>query len=79
MRGGDGCYPGCQLEPGWRCPQAGAPCVPQYGDGKKVGSEQCDDGNTSPGDGCSDVCRAETGFACPTSASPAIGRAAATA
>ena len=27
------------------------------GDGKKEGSEECDDGNTLSGDGCSSACR----------------------
>lgn len=38
--------------------------VPICGDGIVNGTEQCDDGNTTPGDGCSASCRLEPGFAC---------------
>src|SRR5205085_2911646 len=34
------------------------------GDGKVGGSEECDDGNTTPGDGCDASCKAEAGPAC---------------
>jgi cysteine-rich repeat protein len=36
------------------------------GDGKvdEDGSEECEDGNTSPGDGCSSKCGVETGYEC---------------
>ncbi|HXN33968.1 MAG TPA: DUF4215 domain-containing protein, partial [Polyangiaceae bacterium] len=37
------------------------------GDGVINGTEQCDDGNTTPADGCSASCRLEPGFACVTS------------
>lgn len=58
--GGDGCAADCkQVEPGWRCPQPGGPCVPVCGDGVIVGGETCDDGNTVGGDGCSAFCIAE--------------------
>ncbi len=50
--GGDGCGPGCTIEEGFNCPQAGA-CVPRCGDGVLVGGEACDDGNSDAGDGCS--------------------------
>ncbi len=36
------------------------------GDGVINGTEQCDDGNTTPADGCSASCRLEPGFACMT-------------
>jgi cysteine-rich repeat protein len=35
------------------------------GNGKKEGSEGCDDGNTVGSDGCTANCRIETGYACP--------------
>jgi fibro-slime domain-containing protein len=38
------------------------------GDGVINGTEQCDDGNTTPNDGCSAACRLEPGFACVTQA-----------
>jgi fibro-slime domain-containing protein len=41
-----------------------APPVAICGDGIINGTEQCDDGNTTPGDGCSASCRLEPGFAC---------------
>jgi fibro-slime domain-containing protein len=38
-----GCSATCQLEPGYQCPFAGAPCVPVCGDGILVPpAEQCD-------------------------------------
>lgn len=38
-----GCSASCQLEPGYQCPFAGAPCVPVCGDGILVApAEQCD-------------------------------------
>ena len=37
-------------------------CNPQCGDGRRVGSEACDDQNTSNGDGWSSTCTIETGF-----------------
>jgi len=33
--------------------------TPICGDGKKTGSEECDDGNTTEGDGCSPTCKNE--------------------
>ena len=37
-----------------------APTLTQIcGDGKREGSEQCDDGNNAPGDSCSETCRTE--------------------
>lgn len=60
---GDGCSPACAAEDGWVCPHqpAGTPCHPDCGDGKRVGSEACDDGNEGgtpigPEDGCSADC-----------------------
>lgn len=34
------------------------------GDGMRIASEQCDDGNTANGDGCSNACRIDNGFTC---------------
>ncbi len=55
---------GCFVEPGWECPGAGEACRPVCGDGRRVGGETCDDGNTEAGDGCSSECQVETGWAC---------------
>jgi fibro-slime domain-containing protein len=38
---------------------------PVCGDGIVEGTEQCDDGNTTPGDGCNGVCMIEPGYTCP--------------
>jgi cysteine-rich repeat protein len=44
-----GCSDSCQLEPGYQCPFAGAPCVPVCGDGIVVKpAEQCDPGSKVP-------------------------------
>jgi fibro-slime domain-containing protein len=64
---GDGCSATCQLEDGYACgPDAwhlGTPATQCYqttcGDGRKEGSEQCDDGNLRPFDGCSPTCTNE--------------------
>ena len=37
-------------------------CKEIWGDGVKIGSEQCDDGNLVNGDGCSSICKIESGF-----------------
>jgi len=81
---GDGCSADCTLESrptsvpeGWTCTSlAGAMgCVGPTtcattvcGNGKKEGSEQCDDGNTVMGDGCSPFCRLEP--VCPPMGGP---------
>jgi fibro-slime domain-containing protein len=59
---GDGCSPGCKLEPD--C-SAGA-CKSTCGDGLILASdnEECDDGNKRDGDGCSAACKLEMGFKC---------------
>jgi cysteine-rich repeat protein len=41
------------------------------GDGKRDGSEACDDGNIASGDGCTPACTGEMGFSC-TSSNPSI-------
>ena len=64
---GDGCGSTCQLEPGFACgPDPWHPTAPSTecyptvcGDGHKEGTEQCDDGNTTPFDGCSPTCTNE--------------------
>ncbi len=69
---GDGCSELCTVEPGYTCVAAPAEssghvadrCVNSCGDGRKSGSEHCDDGNRAAGDGCSEVCRVEEGWAC---------------
>jgi fibro-slime domain-containing protein len=59
---GDGCSPGCRLEPD--C-SAGA-CRSLCGDGLILtgDAEECDDGNDRAGDGCSPDCTVESGFVC---------------
>lgn len=59
---GDGCSPGCMLEPS--CEDG--VCHSQCGDGMRLAGddEECDDGNTLSGDGCSDTCLIEEGFTC---------------
>ncbi len=59
---GDGCSPGCRLEPD--C--SGGECRSRCGDGLILAgdAEECDDGNDRPGDGCSADCKIETGFSC---------------
>ena len=64
--GGDGCSGTCQIEPNWKCPTAGSPCVSTIvcGDGIREPGEECDDGNTTNGDGCSSTCQVESGWYC---------------
>jgi fibro-slime domain-containing protein len=59
---GDGCSPGCRLEPD--CSQGD--CHSRCGDGLILAGddEQCDDGNDLSGDGCSADCQIEAGFEC---------------
>lgn len=68
---GDGCDGECQLEPGFKCESAGAPCEAALcGDGIREGLEQCDDGALAQdgitpvpdhqlGDGCTPLCTRE--------------------
>jgi large repetitive protein len=54
---GNGCSSTCTIEPGYECNTALNPdsCTTICGDGKKVGNESCDDGNTTQTtyfDGC---------------------------
>jgi fibro-slime domain-containing protein len=39
------------------------------------GTEQCDDGNTTPGDGCSAGCQIEADYLCPTPGQPCVSNA----
>ncbi len=59
---GDGCSPGCVLEPD--CSQGA--CVSLCGDGLILAGdeEECDDGNSVGGDGCDEACQIEKGFSC---------------
>ena len=42
---------------GWVLPKVNGTCSTLCGDGYKVGTEQCDDGNTNDHDGCSSTCQ----------------------
>jgi fibro-slime domain-containing protein len=60
-----GCSQSCTPEP--RCRDSNGTtraCTSTCGDGMRLGSEQCDDGNLSNGDGCSTLCATESGFTC---------------
>ncbi len=62
-----GCSDTCQLEPGYKCPFAGAPCVPVCGDGILVQpAEQCDPGAkiANVATACSADCSVKPGWAC---------------
>ena len=68
---GNSTYPGCsdtcQLEKGYQCPFAGAPCVPVCGDGIVVKpAEQCDPGSKSAAvaQACNADCSVKPGWAC---------------
>jgi len=52
------------------CKAATTPAI-VCGDGKKEGTETCDDGNVVSGDGCSLTCVLETGYTC-TTATPNV-------
>jgi len=67
---GDGCSPGCTVEPGWACALGTGPggidlCETGCGDGIVPDKEECDDGNLVRGDGCSAACTVERGWTCP--------------
>lgn len=72
---GDGCSPGCVLEPTCEAPtltsDAGTEvtagvCTSSCGDGIMLSGdeEECDDGNGKSGDGCDVNCKAEVGWRC---------------
>lgn len=57
---GDGCSAHCTVEAGYVCPTPGEACVATIcNDGKREGSEACDDGNAVVGDGCTPFCEVE--------------------
>ena len=62
----DGCSADCtMIEPGYRCPTAGAMCVKIVcGDSRIDPPETCDDKNSEAGDGCSATCEREVGWSC---------------
>jgi fibro-slime domain-containing protein len=59
---GDGCSPGCTLEPSCK----DGVCFSKCGDGLSLAGddEECDDGNSVGGDGCSATCKLEKGWTC---------------
>jgi len=62
-----GCADTCQLESGYTCPVAGAPCVPECGDGILVKpAELCDPGMKVPNvaEACNDDCSVKPGWVC---------------
>ncbi|WP_437689510.1 DUF4215 domain-containing protein [Sorangium sp. So ce176] len=58
---GDGCDPGCAIEPGFACAGAPSACTAGCGDGVPGGREACDDGGNEDGDCCSRACQVEPG------------------
>ncbi|HPH69083.1 MAG TPA: DUF642 domain-containing protein, partial [Kofleriaceae bacterium] len=63
--GSDGCSNDCrEIEVGYTCATAGAPCSAVCGDAVRQSGEGCDDGGVTPGDGCSATCTVETGWSC---------------
>ncbi|WP_437622677.1 DVUA0089 family protein [Sorangium sp. So ce1151] len=58
---GDGCDPGCAIEPGFACAGAPSTCTAGCGDGALGGREACDDGGDEDGDCCSRACQVEPG------------------
>ena len=72
---GDGCSGICKIEPYYKCPVQGQPCVSTIvcGNGVLEPGEACDDGNTVSGDGCSSKCNlVEPGYECKTPGQPCI-------
>ncbi|MBN2360008.1 MAG: hypothetical protein JXR83_11190 [Deltaproteobacteria bacterium] len=49
---------------GGRVCWGGACVMPDCGNGRREGTEECDDGHTGSGDGCSYDCRVETDWSC---------------
>ncbi|CAD7955286.1 unnamed protein product, partial [Amoebophrya sp. A25] len=69
----DGCDRDCRIRTGFACTNRALPnntvgnstCnIVTCGDGKREGTEACDDGNTADLDGCSQTCVIEPGYAC---------------
>ena len=79
---GDGCSSGCQVEAGYYCELSETPDAAGHylsrcfaracGDGYVVGTEECDDGNTTDGDGCNKFCKREHNYHCPTAGQPCV-------
>ena len=77
LKPGDCCDGTCHQEPNCTCVTPTPALIPPKqvctstiicGDGKRSGSEACDDGNTVSGDGCSADCTTvEPGYRCPSS------------
>ncbi len=77
---GDGCSSKCEIEKGYKCPEAGEACVKDGGDndddtavcgnGKIESGETCDDGNAEGGDGCSAKCKIEDNYDCEVEGKP---------
>jgi fibro-slime domain-containing protein len=69
-QGNDGCSALCVIEDLWDCPEPGEACVYRVkcGDRILMGTETCDDGNTTANDGCSSSCATEDGWICPPGA-----------
>jgi fibro-slime domain-containing protein len=65
---GDG-SPACA---GDACTDAPDALLQVCGDGVVQGTEQCDDGNSTPGDGCDGLCHIEPGYMCPTAGQPCV-------
>ena len=59
---------------GYTCRVSGATCETVCGDGLRVGSENCDDGNSADGDGCSSTCEVEAEWICSRARSDTNGR-----
>jgi cysteine-rich repeat protein len=56
---GDGCSATCTVQAGYACTGSPSVCATVCGDGLRLGTEQCDDGNTANGDCCSSACQLE--------------------
>ncbi|CDW83342.1 UNKNOWN [Stylonychia lemnae] len=57
----------CDLIPGFKLPMIERKCTEICGDGKRLGQNECDDGNLNNGDGCDENCIIEPGFSCENS------------
>ena len=63
----------CRIEAGYVCVSTNpfgsglggmTVCSPDCGDGRRLGTEECDDGDVTSGDGCSATCVVEPGWVC---------------
>ncbi len=66
--------PGPPALEGYTCGVSGDICETVCGDGLRVGSESCDDGNSADGDGCSSTCEVEAEWICSMASSDINGR-----